>query len=163
MLQAWFIVCYCNTDINDQSLPCPSNMQIALSVAWHCATIKNINHDLILMLVVADLANTKWCQNSEKWSKSRHMGTHLRVLSKSYPMNSNMAGFRWFSKILHSCALDESSLSYGRVKHVAILIYQHYFPTKCEYTQNNSFLFFLPLFFHYPHTWQMLNNLRIHH
>ena len=27
------------------------------------------------------------------------MGTHLRVLSKSYPMNTNMAGFRWFSKL----------------------------------------------------------------
>ena len=27
------------------------------------------------------------------------MGTHLRVLSKSYPMNTNMTGFRWLSKI----------------------------------------------------------------
>ena len=27
------------------------------------------------------------------------MGTHLRVLSESYPMNTNMTGFRWFSKI----------------------------------------------------------------
>ena len=26
------------------------------------------------------------------------MGTHLRVLSESYLMNTNMAGFRWFSK-----------------------------------------------------------------
>ena len=30
-------------------------------------------------------------------------GTHLRVLSKSYPMNTTMAGFRWFSKNI--CAL----------------------------------------------------------
>ena len=35
------------------------------------------------------------------------MGTHLKVLSKSYPMNTNMAGFRWFQKSLRSCALDE--------------------------------------------------------
>ena len=28
------------------------------------------------------------------------MGTHLRVLSKSYPMNTNMTGFGWFSKNL---------------------------------------------------------------
>ena len=28
------------------------------------------------------------------------MVTHLRVLSESYPMNSNMTGFRWFSKDL---------------------------------------------------------------
>ena len=25
-------------------------------------------------------------------------GTHLRVLSESFPMNINMTGFRWFSK-----------------------------------------------------------------
>ena len=28
------------------------------------------------------------------------MGTHLRVLSESYQMNTNMTGFRWVSKIL---------------------------------------------------------------
>ena len=27
------------------------------------------------------------------------MGTHLRELGRSYPMNTNMSGFRWFSKI----------------------------------------------------------------
>ena len=26
------------------------------------------------------------------------MGTYLRVLSESYPMNNNMTGIRWFSK-----------------------------------------------------------------
>ena len=30
-------------------------------------------------------------------------------------MNTNMTGFRWFSNILRPCALDESSLSIGRV------------------------------------------------
>ena len=39
------------------------------------------------------------------------MGTHLRVLSKGYPINTNMIGFRWLP-----CALDEGSLSIGRVK-----------------------------------------------
>ena len=33
-------------------------------------------------------------------------------------MNINMTGFRWFSKSLHPCALDESSLSIGRVNNV---------------------------------------------
>ena len=33
------------------------------------------------------------------------MGTHLRVLSESYPMNTNMTGFRWFTKKLRSCVL----------------------------------------------------------
>ena len=31
-------------------------------------------------------------------------------------MNTNMTRFRWFSKILRPCALDESSLSIGRFK-----------------------------------------------
>ena len=44
------------------------------------------------------------------------MGTHLRVLSESFPMNTNITWFRWFSKMLHPCALGESSLSIGRVK-----------------------------------------------
>ena len=30
-------------------------------------------------------------------------------------MNTNMTGFRFFQKSLHPCALDESSLSIGRV------------------------------------------------
>ena len=28
------------------------------------------------------------------------MGTHWRVLNEIYPMNTNMTGFRWFSKYL---------------------------------------------------------------
>ena len=45
------------------------------------------------------------------------MGTHMRVLMESYPMNTNMTGFRWFSKkSLHHRPLDKSSLSIGRVK-----------------------------------------------
>ena len=44
------------------------------------------------------------------------MGTHLRVLNKSYPIDTNMKGFRWFSKEpLRPCALDESSLNSCRV------------------------------------------------
>ena len=27
------------------------------------------------------------------------MGTHLRLLSENYPMNTNMTGFQWFSKV----------------------------------------------------------------
>ena len=47
---------------------------------------------------MANLANTKWCKDPEKWPKPWHMGTHLRVLGESYPMNTNMTWFRWFSK-----------------------------------------------------------------
>ena len=35
----------------------------------------------------------------EKCLKPCHMGTHLRVLSESYPMDTNMTGFKWLSKI----------------------------------------------------------------
>ena len=45
------------------------------------------------------------------------MGTHLKVLSESFPMNTNMTGFRWIlKKSLLPCALDKSSISIGRVK-----------------------------------------------
>ena len=44
------------------------------------------------------------------------MGTHLRELSESFPMNTNMTGFRCFSNIFASLCLDERSLSIGRVK-----------------------------------------------
>ena len=54
---------------------------------------------LTLMLLVANLANTKWCKKPEKWPKPWQMGTHLRVLSESFQMNTNLTGFRWFSKI----------------------------------------------------------------
>ena len=43
------------------------------------------------------------------------MGTHLRDLSESCLMNTNMRGFRWFSKTFRHCALDDSSLCIERV------------------------------------------------
>ena len=55
--------------------------------------------------------------------KPWHMGTHQRVLSKSFPMNTNMTRFRGgFRKSLHPCALDKNSLSSGRVKSVPLMI-----------------------------------------
>ena len=44
------------------------------------------------------------------------MGIHLRVLNKSYPMNTNKAGFKWFKWFSKNCATDESILSVERVK-----------------------------------------------
>ena len=41
------------------------------------------------------------------------MGTHSRVLRESYLMNTNMIGYRCFSKTL---CRHESSLSIGKVK-----------------------------------------------
>ena len=68
---------------------------------------------LTLMLLVADLTNAKNLKNILKlWQ----MGTHLRVLSESYVMNTHMIGLDGFQKSLRPCALDESSLSIKRVK-----------------------------------------------
>ena len=54
-------------------------------------------------------------QKAKKWMKPWHVGPHLVVLSKRYPMNTNMTGFQ---KSLHPRGLDESSFSIDRVKRV---------------------------------------------
>ena len=72
-------------------------------------------YGLTLMLLVANLTNTKKCKKPEKLLKPWQMGTHLRVLSESFPMNTNMTGFQWFFKKTHPCALDESIPSIGMV------------------------------------------------
>ena len=51
---------------------------------------------LTLIMVVANLAITKRKKNFKKYW---HMGTYLRVLSESFPMNINMTGLKWFSNI----------------------------------------------------------------
>ena len=71
---------------------------------------------LTLMLLVANLANTKWWKNNWKTLETCHVGTHLRELRESFPMNTNMTGFRWFSKNFVFSSLDESSLIMERVK-----------------------------------------------
>ena len=54
------------------------------------------------MVLVNDLANTKWCKKNWKWQKHLHMGIHLTVLSDSYLMNTNMAGVGCISKTFAS-------------------------------------------------------------
>ena len=47
------------------------------------------------------------------------MGTHLRVLSDSFPMSTNMTGFGCYQKSLRSCALDRiASASEGLIKNL---------------------------------------------
>ena len=67
---------------------------------WCLMSAKMVH--LSLMLLVANFANTKWGKEVGKWLKPCHMGTHLKVLSESFPMNTNVTGFRWFSKIFAS-------------------------------------------------------------
>ena len=71
---------------------------------------------LSLMLLVPNLANTKWWKIPWKWLKPWHMGTHLRVLSESYPIEPKWQGLDVFQNCLHPWASSESSLSIGRVK-----------------------------------------------
>ena len=72
------------------------------------------------MLVVAYLANTKWCKKPEKWLETLHMGTHLRVLIWEYSARSfqwipTWQGLKRFQESLRPCALNESSLSSVKV------------------------------------------------
>ena len=53
----------------------------------------------LLMQLVANMASTNLWKKTEILLKPWHMGTHLRVLSESCPMNTSTTGFRWFSKI----------------------------------------------------------------
>ena len=76
---------------------------------------------LTVMLLVANLVNMTSWQKAEKWLKPWKMGTHL---SKSFPMNTNMTGFRCFSKKFSPCALDES-FSIGMVRTIIKVIRPH--------------------------------------
>ena len=63
------------------------------------------------MLLLANFAKTIRCKNAVKWLKPWHMNTLLRVLCESYRMSTDTTWFRWLSKYLRLCVLDESSLS----------------------------------------------------
>ena len=55
---------------------------------------------LTLALLLANLVNSKNdAKKAEKRRKPLQMGTHTVALSKSFPMNTNMAGFKGFSGI----------------------------------------------------------------
>ena len=83
------------------------------TLPWYTVASKQTNITLTLMLLVANLANTKSGKKPGKLLKPWHMGTHLRVLSESYLMNNNMARFL---KVFASLCFRWSSLSMGRVK-----------------------------------------------
>ena len=89
--------------------------------------------ELNLILLVAILATRKWCKNPEKMTETL---AHVRVLSKSYLMNTNMTGFRWFSRIIAS--LGESSLSIGRINS-STLIKPIFNSGKCYFCLNRNF------------------------
>ena len=67
--------------------------------AFQCFYVVHFCEKLALVLLAANLANTKWRKKPKKGLEPWHIGTHLRVLNESYQINTNMTGFRWFSKI----------------------------------------------------------------
>ena len=73
---------------------------------------------LTLMLLVANLANTKWCKKTAKLLKPWHMGTHLRELVESFPMDTNMTAFRWFSKTSASLCFERKLNLFDIILHV---------------------------------------------
>ena len=57
----------------------------------------NLQRELLLLLLSVNPYGSggyygcyKMMQKTEKWMKSWHMGTHLRVLNKCYPRTTNM-------------------------------------------------------------------------
>ena len=77
-----------------------SREQIATKSSGVVIRLEKSERYLTLMLLTANLPNSKWRKKPKKQLKPWYMGTHLRVLSESYPMNTNMTGFGWFSKNL---------------------------------------------------------------
>ena len=69
------------------------------------------------MVLMANLANTKWCKKLKEWLKPKHMGIHRRVPSESYlKWKTQWQGLYVFHKSLRFCVLEESSLGIGKGK-----------------------------------------------
>ena len=71
----------------------PNHYQKPGSIHW-----QYIIWELMCVTLMLLVANTKWCKNPEKWLEPWQFGTHMRVPSESYSMNTIMTGFRLFSK-----------------------------------------------------------------
>ena len=80
------------------------------------------------------------------------MGTHLRVLGKNYPMNTNMTVVRWFTKIFASLCFERKWPQHWKGKsHSIHSILQHSYPSNSTCTTSinlpsgaRSFPRFLP-------------------
>ena len=87
------------------------NMQSYVTINVHSQHVIHIT----LMLHL-----TKWCKKTEKWLKPCYMGTHMRILSQSYPIkNQNDMVLDVFQRSLHPCTSDESSLNISRVNTIS--------------------------------------------
>ena len=73
---------------------------------------------LTFMLLKTNLANKEWSKKKLKndWKPGAWVLICMRVLSESYPMNTNVTGCVCFSKAFLFLSLGSSSLSIGRVE-----------------------------------------------
>ena len=65
------------------------HFQWTLSFRCYCHPVEYPTMLLTFVLLVANLADTKLGKKPEKLQKPKQMGTHSRVLSESYPLNTN--------------------------------------------------------------------------
>ena len=80
-------------------------------------SLKSSLDPLTLMPLVANLAITKRCKNPEKWLKPDTIALIWEVsAARAIQWIPTQQGLDGFQKSLRPCALDESSLSIGRVK-----------------------------------------------
>ena len=85
--------------------------------------------DLFLVLVVANFANTRSHKKSKKWLKPWHMGTHMRVLNESYPMNPHWKGWirtEAFVRGSQNCRSGENWTGNILVKRDLVIRVSHY-------------------------------------
>ena len=61
--------------------------------------IDDMESRFTLMLLVANWPLQNTAKETRKWLEHWHIGIHLRVLSESFPMNTNMTGFKCLKKI----------------------------------------------------------------
>ena len=84
--------------MGDIAIPLASHPVLRISVyASRCSWSKIPVQTL--MLVVTDLANTKWCKKTKNYS-NRGKWVIIWKYSVRVTMNTNKTGFRWFSIIL---------------------------------------------------------------
>ena len=105
----------------------------------------DLRDSFVSIMLVTNLTNAKIFKKPEKWWNPWCLGTHLRVLRDSYPMNTKLTGFRWFSK-------DFASLCFGWT-----LLYDLSCWKRCK----NPFLPYLDLWYFWKITYLSIINLEI--
>ena len=90
---------------------------------WDKIFFQSLKHHIFNpYAAVGEFCQYKIMQKS--WKITETLGTHMRVLGESYLVNTNMTGFKWFTKIFALlCFWGKYKLSIGRVK----VFFQNFF------------------------------------